>query len=155
MSHPATRPVRAVALLLGMLLALAGAAAGAEQYIERRTERAFPDVIADLQFAATERNFRLVGRNHIGHALARAGYPDAFPATVIQMCSLEVAHRLLSANPGFIRHMPCKVAAYQDGDQVVLTTLLLPADSGDPTADAAAAAVNATLQELIDYAAGD
>lgn len=155
MSRPTSRSIHAAALLLAALLALTGMAAGAEEYIERRTGRAFPDVIADLQFAASERNFRLVGRNHIGHALARAGYPGAFPATVIQMCSLEVAHQLLSADPGFIRYMPCKVAAYQDGDQVVLTTLLLPADSGDERADTAAAAVNATLQELIDYAAGD
>ena len=153
--HPVCRSLRIAVAVLGLaalMLAVTAAAAGA--FVEQRTDRPFTDVIADLEFAATERNYRLVGRNHIGHALQSAGYPGAFPASVIQMCSLEVAHELLSADPGFIRYMPCKVAAYQDGDQVVVTTLLLPEDSGDAKADAAAARVNRELREIIDYATG-
>lgn len=142
-------------LILALLLVLSASAAAQTGVIERRTDKPFEDVIADVEFAASERNFVLIGRNRIGMALRNTGLmPDAAPATVVQMCNLDVVRQLLSADPGFIRYMPCRVAVYVDGDEVVATTLLLPSDSGDAAADAAADRLNRLMREIIDYGVG-
>jgi uncharacterized protein (DUF302 family) len=143
------------AWLLALLVAVPLVGTAREDIIERRTDKPFDQVIADVEFAASERNFVLIARNRIGLALRQTGLmPDAAPATVVQMCNLDVVRQLLDADPGFIRYMPCRVAVYVDGDEVVATTLALPTDSGDAAADAAAARLNRLMTEIIDYGVG-
>lgn len=149
-SHPQSARIRpALAWLATILLLAACSGQAADPVIEERTDKPLADVLFDLEFAASERNFVITGRTFMGEALKDRGVDDAGNATVVQMCELGLVAELLAADPGLIRYMPCRVAAYKEEGQVVVTTLLIPEDSGNAAADDAAARLNAAMREII------
>ncbi len=115
------------------------------------TDKSFENVMLDLEFAITDHNFRITGRNDIGEAIAER-HKIAFPRyTVVHFCNLEYARKFLEEDPHTILHMPCMIAVFEQGDKVVLKTHLLPED--DTRLGRLSAEVNTILRQNIDYAA--
>jgi uncharacterized protein (DUF302 family) len=117
---------------------------------ETRT-KSFGDVLFDLEFAITQRNFRITGRNDIGGGIRERGAKDFPPAMIVHFCNLTYAREVLELDPLFITHMPCRIAVYIHGDSVVASTTLLPEDSGDPRINAFARKINAMLRQILRF----
>ena len=114
------------------------------------TSKPFEEVLADLEFAIGEHNFRLTGRDSIGAAIAERD-ASAFPsATVVHFCNLEYARRLLELDPRYLLHMPCRIALYEQAGRVTIEARLLP--ESDPAA--VSARVNAILRAIVAESAG-
>lgn len=148
------------ALLLALLAPAAAAApltAAVESHagtIERyRVDKPFDDVLFELNFAITERNFRITGRNSIGAGLRKRGYEDFPDVEVVHFCSLELAREVLLLDPGYVAQMPCRITVHVDRDATVISVVLLPLDHPDERVNAFARRMNATLREIAAFAA--
>ena len=124
------------------------------QLVRYSIDKSFDDVVFALNFAITDRNFRITGRNSIGAGLRERGYKDFPDVEVINFCSLELAREVLLLDPGFIAHMPCRVTVHKTGGRTVISLIKLPLDSGDPRVNDFARRMNTTLTEIVELAAG-
>jgi uncharacterized protein (DUF302 family) len=119
---------------------------------------AFADVIFELNFAITERNFRITGRNTIGEGLRNRGYDDFPNIEVIHFCNLELAREVLLLDPGFVAQMPCRITVHEHAGQTVISLITLPTNHADERVNEFARRMNKTLVEIVEYAvdsAGD
>lgn len=116
-----------------------------------KTDKSFTDVVQELEFAITERNFRITGRNTIGEGIRKRD-DKAFPdIEVIHFCSLDVAKEVLDIDPGFVAQMPCRVTVHEQDNAVIISLILLPTDHKDPRVNEFAARMNRTLREIVDF----
>ena len=116
------------------------------------TSKSFDDVVFELNFAITERNFRITGRNTIGEGLRNRGYSDFPNVEVIHFCSLELAREVLLIDPGYVAQMPCRITIHEDGLKTVITVITLPTDHPDERVNNFARRMNATLNEIAHFA---
>jgi len=115
------------------------------------TGKSFDDVILELDFAITERNFRITGRNTIGKGLRERGYMDFPDVEVIHFCNLEYAREVLLIDPGYVAQMPCRVTVHAEASRTVVSLILLPEDHPDPRVNAFAARMNGALREILAF----
>ncbi len=152
-----SRLLLALALLCGSVGATAAASAPAPArpslaLIERGvTGKSFDDVILELDFAITERNFRITGRNTIGKGLRDRGYADFPDVEVIHFCNLEYAREVLLLDPGYVAQMPCRVTVHRERGRTVVSLVLLPEDHPDPRVNAFAQRMNVLLREILAF----
>lgn len=114
-------------------------------------DKPFDDVILELDFAITERNFRITGRNTIGKGLRERGYADFPDIEVIHFCSLEYAREVLLIDPGFVAQMPCRITVHREHGQTVISLILLPQDHPDPRVNEFAMRMNVLLREIMAF----
>ena len=117
-------------------------------------DKSFDDVVFALNFAITDHNFRITGRNDIGAGLRERGYKDFPNVEVINFCSLELAREVLLLDPGFIAHMPCRVTVHKDHGRTVVSLVKLPVDHRNPRVNDFARRMNTTLTEIVELAVG-
>jgi len=115
------------------------------------TSKPYQDVVEELDFAITERNFRLTGRNVVGKAIRKRGYPDFPDVEVIHFCNLENAREVLTIDPEYVAQMPCRVMVNTSGDQTVINMILLPEHNGDERIDRFARRLNQDLRDIVDF----
>jgi uncharacterized protein (DUF302 family) len=114
-------------------------------------DKPFSDVIFELNFAITERNLRITGRNTIGEGLRKRGYKDFPDIEVIHFCSLELAREVLLIDPGFVAQMPCRIAVHEEGGKTVISLITLPLDHHDARVNEFAERMNAILTEIVAF----
>jgi uncharacterized protein (DUF302 family) len=115
------------------------------------TDKPFADVIQELEFAITERNFRITGRNTIGKGLRDRGYTDFPEVEVIHFCSLETAREVLLLDPGYVALMPCRVTVHVVDQKTVVSLILLPERHRNPKVVAFAKRMNNSLREILAF----
>lgn len=118
----------------------------------RLTDKPFADVLLDMQFIISRHNFAITGRNRLGQAVRRRGHAEFPDAMVVNFCNVDFAREAIAIDPALMVYMPCKATLLQQGEQVLVQTLLLPTGSGDAAFDAFARRINAILREVVDYA---
>lgn len=143
-----------LALFLG--LAWAGASAseagpGANLIVRGSTDKSFADVVQELDFAITEHNFRITGRNTIGKGLRERGYTDFPDVEVIHFCSLEYAREVLLIDPGYVAMMPCRITVHEQEGRTVVSLILLPETHPNPQVVAFARRMNGVLREILAF----
>ncbi len=114
--------------------------------------KSFDDVVFDLEFAITQRNFRITARNDIGRGIRKRGFKQFPQAMVISFCNLTYAREALELDPDFIAHMPCRVGIYGYGDRVAVSTMGLPEDSDNPRINAFSHKINRMLHDILVFA---
>lgn len=119
--------------------------------VRGETDKSFDDVILEADFAITERNFRITGRNTIGKGLRERGYTDFPDVEVIHFCNLEYAHEVLQIDPGFVAQMPCRLTVHVEHGKTVVNMVLLPENHEDPRVQAFAKRMNGELREILAY----
>ncbi|MGR8921372.1 MAG: DUF302 domain-containing protein [Gammaproteobacteria bacterium] len=154
------RPVVALVALLITTSAAASDPAVTRDNLVRRylVDKPFADVVFELNFAITERNFRITGRNTIGEGLRKRGYEDFPDVEVIHFCSLEQAREVLLLDPGFVAEMPCRITVHEAPEGTVVSLIRLPTDHADARVNEFSRRMNATLTEIVEFAvepAGD
>ena len=142
-----------LALCLSLLLLRGAMAAGpgGPPIARGETDKSFADVILEADFAITERNFRITGRNTIGKGLRERGYKDFPEVEVIHFCNLEYAREVLEMDPGFVAQMPCRLTVHVEHGKTVVNMVLLPEDHADPRVQAFARRMNGELREILAY----
>ncbi len=124
-------------------------------YYQAETGKPYADVLAELELAITERNFRITGHNKIGSVI-RDRENIAFPDyDTLQFCNLTYAREMLEISPAAVSYMPCNVAVRSERGKVIVTTHLLPTDSADPRLNAFARKMNEQLKQIVDFAVED
>lgn len=119
---------------------------------ERTTPKSVPETLADVEFAVTERNFRITGQLHVGKGIRerdRIGFPEY---EVVLFCNLGLARRMLELDPGFINYCPGRVAVRDTGGMTHISAPLLP-ESPDQGPELAALVrrINGLVREIVDY----
>ncbi len=149
--------MRLALLVLPLLLGAAcskspPAAPGGPPVARYVTDKPFADVVEELEFAITERNFRITGYNKVGSAMRERGYEQFPDMEVIHFCSLEVAREVLELDPGYIAMMPCRISVHVADGQTVISVILLPENHPDARVVAFAQRMNSTLREIAAFA---
>lgn len=122
-------------------------------YYEAGTRKPYDDVLAELEVAIAENNFRITGHSRVGKVIRKRGTPDFPEYDTVQFCNLTEAKKILLMSPQAIRHMPCNVVTYQFQGKTVIRTHLLPTDTGDPALDEFSGKMNLILKSIVDFAA--
>lgn len=122
-------------------------------YYQVETHKPYADVIAELEAAITENNFRITGHSRVGKVIRERENIDFPDYDTVQFCNLTLAKEILLMSPQAIRFMPCNVVTYTTNGKVVIRTHLLPSHSGNAEVDAFAMQMNRTLQNIVDFAA--
>lgn len=116
------------------------------------TDKNYYDVMYDLRFAVSDENFNITAINHIGEVIAERNNHAAYPHyAVISACNLEIAKKFLDIDPEFIAYMPCRIAVWEQLDEINIMTELLPED--DARCGQLCIHMNQRLKKIIDYAA--
>lgn len=127
----------------------------APRFYQAETTKPYADVLAELELAITERNFRITGHNKIGSVI-REREQIAFPDyDTLQFCNLTLARAMLDLSPAWVKYMPCNITTRTEKGRVYITTHLLPTDAADPRLNEFARTMNEKLKEIVDFAAED
>jgi uncharacterized protein (DUF302 family) len=150
---------RLIGPILALLAALPpGCAAWKEpesRYYQAETAKPYADVLAELELAITERNFRITGHNKIGSVIRERENIDFPDYDTLQFCNLTLARHMLEIAPESVVYMPCNVAVRSQNGRVIVTTHLLPTDSPNPKMNDFAKTMNETLKQIVDFAVED
>jgi uncharacterized protein (DUF302 family) len=123
-----------------------------QYYSAETATKSYADVLAELEVAITERNFRITGHNKIGSVI-REREGIAFPDyDTLQFCNLTQARVMLEMSPASVAWMPCNVAVRSEGGKVIVTTHLLPTNSSDPRLNEFARNMNEELKAIVHFA---
>jgi uncharacterized protein (DUF302 family) len=143
-------------LLLLVGVPLAAAAPPVPEYgpslvVRGTTDKSFDSVIQELEFAITEHNYRITGRNTIGKALRERGYDDFPEVEVILFCNVEQAREVLLVDPGYVAMMPCRATVHEQNGLRVVSVVLLPEAHPHPEVVAFAQRVNRVLKDILAF----
>ncbi len=119
----------------------------------RQSQKSYADVIADLEFAVSQHNYRLTGRNRVGKAIGEMEEKVLPQATVLHFCNTQAAKDILDINPEYLLHMPCRITVREQGDAIMIDARLLP--ENDPQMLKIALKVNKMMRSIVDFAAKD
>jgi len=122
-------------------------------WYQAETVKPYDDVLAELELAITENNFRITGHNHIGSVIRQRdniAFPDY---DTIQFCNLTLARQMLEMSPAAVAYMPCNIAVRSENGKVVIVTHLLPTDGPDEKLNAFFSEMNGKLKKIVDFAA--
>jgi len=126
-----------------------------EPWYQAVSVKPYDDVLAELELAITENNFRITGHNHIGSVIRQRdnmAFPDY---DTIQFCNLTLARQMLEMSPAAVAYMPCNIAVRSENGKVVIVTHLLPTDGPDGKLNAFFKEMNVKLKKIVDFAAQD
>lgn len=122
-------------------------------YYQAETLKPYDDVLAELEIAITEHNFRITGHSRVGKVI-RKRENIAFPEyDTIQFCNLTHAKQMLEISPHSVRHMPCNIVTYSHNGKIIIKTRLLPTDTEDAELNAFSVSINEKLRQIVDFAA--
>ncbi|WP_428354884.1 DUF302 domain-containing protein [Methyloprofundus sp.] len=124
-------------------------------YYQAETDKPYADVLAELEIAISEQNFRITGHSRIGKVIRDRGTKDFPEYDTLQFCNLTHAKTLLLMSPHAVRFMPCNIVTYQYQGKTIVRTHLIPMDSDNPELNAFAAKMNSTLKEIVNFAVED
>lgn len=122
-------------------------------YYQAATDKPYDDVLAELQSAIAEHNFRITAHSRVGKVIRDRGDKDFPEFDTIQFCNLTLAKTLLDMSPHAIGHMPCNVVTYQFNGKTIIKTHLLPEDSDNPDMNRFAKQMNEQIKQIVDFAA--
>jgi uncharacterized protein (DUF302 family) len=122
-------------------------------YYEVETYKPYDDVLAELEVAIAENNFRITGHSRVGKVIRDRGTKNFPEYDTIQFCNLTEAKTILLMSPQAIKYMPCNVVAYQFQGKTIVRTHLLPTDTDKNDLNQFSVKMNKALKSIVDFAA--
>ena len=114
------------------------------------TTKSFDEAMSDLEIAVSEQNFVIVARHQVGQSLRANGRPDYPEITVLHVCNIDYAGKILDVSLDYVLHVPCRIAIYEADGQVVVEARMFP--TSDPDLRPVAQQVNNALKEIVRFA---
>jgi len=130
-------------------------ASGQQDYYEASTDKLLQDILDDVEFAITERNFRITDRLHVGKAIRERGNPDFPDYEIIMYCSLTFAQKMLELAPEFINWCPGRITIRNQGEAFIVSAPLWPEQTDNLELKRHMQAMNNMVREIVDYAVED
>ena len=122
-------------------------------YYQVETPKPYDEVLAELEVAIAEHNFRITGHSRVGKVIRERGAENFPEYDTVQFCNLTLAKTVLEITPHAIGYMPCNVVTYQFQGKTIVRTHLLPEDTDNPALNAFAKEMNPQLRQIVDFAA--
>ena len=122
-------------------------------YYHAETTKPYDEVLAELEIAITEHNFRITGHSRVGKVIRNRGTTNFPEYDTIQFCNLTHAKTLLEISPHAVRHMPCNIVTYAYDDKIIIKTRLLPVDNDNVELNKFSASINEKLKQIVDFTA--
>ena len=91
--------------------------------ITRTSKAPFQDVCARLPAIAAQHKFGVLGVHDLKEKMNSKGVPFDRACSVFEVCNPQQAQRILSADIGVSAALPCRISAYSEGGETVLTTI--------------------------------
>lgn len=123
------------------------------EYYQVQTSKPYDEVLAELEIAIAEHNFRITGHSRVGKVIRERGAENFPEYDTVQFCNLTLARTVLEITPHAIGYMPCNVVTYQWAGKTIIRTHLLPEQSDNPELNRFAAQMNKQLKQIVDFAA--
>jgi uncharacterized protein (DUF302 family) len=120
-------------------------------YYQVETHKAYDDVLAELEVAIAENNFRITGHSRVGKVIRDRGTPNFPEYDTIQFCNLTEAKNILLMTPHAIKYMPCNVVVYQFEGKTIVRTHLLPTDTDNKALNDFSVKMNQVLKSIVDF----
>jgi uncharacterized protein (DUF302 family) len=122
-------------------------------YYQVETHKPYDDVLAELEVAISENNFRITNHSRVGKVIRDRGGTKNFPDyDTIQFCNLTEAKTILLMSPATIRFMPCNIVMYQTQGKTIVRTHLLPTDTDNNELNAFSVKMNDVLKKIVNFA---
>lgn len=122
-------------------------------YYQVETAKPYDEVLAELEVAIAEHNFRITGHSRVGKVIRERGAENFPEYDTVQFCNLTLAKTVLDITPHAIGYMPCNVVTYQFEGKTIVRTHLLPEDTDNPALNQFAKEMNPQLRQIVDFAA--
>ena len=151
--------LKKVILLTGLMVLITGCTPSLQNnqtlvtYYQAETTKPYDDVLAELEIAIAEHNFRITGHSRVGKVIRERGAENFPEYDTLQFCNLTHARTLLEINPHAVSYMPCNIVTYQFDGKTILRTHLLPTDTDQDNFNRFSATMNQTIRQIVDFAA--
>ena len=122
------------------------------QYYQAETNKPYDDVLAELEIAITEHNFRITGHSRVGKVIRDRGTKNFPDYDTIQFCNLTHAKTLLLMSPHAVSYMPCNIVTYDFKGKTIVKTHLLPTDTENDELNQFSEKMNKVLKQIVDFA---
>jgi uncharacterized protein (DUF302 family) len=143
-----------IAISLSLIISCAAQVPGEfVPFYQVETRKPYDDILAELEVAIAENNFRITGHSRVGKVIRDRGTKNFPEYDTIQFCNLTEAKKILLMSPQAIRHMPCNVIAYQFQGKTIVRTHLLPTDTDNKALNEFSVKMNKVLKSIVDFAA--
>jgi len=121
-------------------------------YYQADTTKPYDDVLAELEIAISEHNFRITGHSHVGKVIRDRGTQNFPNYDTLQFCNLTHAKTLLEMSPHSIQYMPCNIVTYEYQGKTIVKTRLLPVNSDNKKLNSFTEKMNDHLKAMVDFA---
>jgi len=145
------------ALFLTILLLIASCASQETtntqviNYYQAETKKPYDDVLAELEIAIAEHNFRITGHSRVGKVIRERGTKNFPDYDTLQFCNLSYAKTFLLMSPHSVSYMPCNVVVYQFEGSTIVKTHLLPTHTENPKLNTFSEKINFILKQIVDF----
>ncbi len=120
-------------------------------YYQAETTKPYEDVLAELEIAIAEHNFRITGHSRVGKVIRDRGTKNFPEFDTIQFCNLTRAEVMLQISPHLVSYMPCNVVVYNVEGKTIVKTHLLPIDSENAELNKFSKKMNGMLKQIVDF----
>jgi len=121
-------------------------------YYHAETQKPYDDVLAELEIAIADHNFRITGHSRVGKVIRDRGTANFPNYDTVQFCNLTHAKTLLLLSPHAVSYMPCNIVTYTFDNKTIVKTHLLPTNTDNPTLNQFSKKMNITLKQIVDFA---
>lgn len=122
-------------------------------YYQVETVKPYDEVLAEVEIAIAEHNFRITGHSRVGKVIRDRGAENFPEYDTLQFCNLTLAKVILEIDPRTIGYMPCNIVTYQYAGKTIIKTHLLREDTDNPQLNKFAQEMNPQLRQIVDFAA--
>jgi len=122
------------------------------QYYQAETQKPYDDVLAELEIAIAEHNFRITGHSRVGKVIRDRGTKDFPNYDTLQFCNLSHAKTLLLMSPHAVSYMPCNIVIYDFEGKTIVKTHLLATDTDNKALNRFSEKMNKILKHIVDFA---
>ncbi len=122
-------------------------------YYQAESKKPYDDILAELEIAIAEHNFRITGHSRVGKVIRGRGTKDFPEYDTVQFCNLTHAKTLLQLSPHAVSYMPCNVVIYQFKGKTIIKTHLLPVNTENKKLNNFSKKINNKLRQIVDFAA--
>jgi uncharacterized protein (DUF302 family) len=119
---------------------------------EVSTSKPYDEVLAEVQVAIAEHNFRITGHSRIGKVIRERGTANFPDYDTLQFCNLTHAKTLLQMSPHAVKYMPCNMVIYFYQGKTIVKTHLMPTTSENIELNRFLLNMNQELKQIVDFA---
>ncbi len=121
-------------------------------FYQAETLKPYDDVLAEIEIAIAEHNFRITGHSRVGKVIRDRGTKNFPEYDTIQFCNLTHAKTLLLMSPHAVNHMPCNIVVYDFNGKTIVKTQLLPIDTNHKELNQFSKEMNTKLKQIVNFA---